>query len=735
MKRALCGLLLALVLGLPNVTAEPWWDADAEMAPIRRQESATALRAYEAFAAGRYAQALQLLNRLTVSPDERTSLQTMRRLWEKRRDLGRIEPEFTYRALVINLTSFDVVTDNGSRITRTMTREEIERTELYQELTKKTYEAFSDGRMTIDFDMENVSDTVTSLTYAYEDGMEFPRMDSVPGLPELLRERIGDYDILVVHSGAHLTGTAIGGEWAVPYVEFALYGPRRGRLLLNIVHNYGIWVHELFHSFEGHAGIGTIHGYYSEPRVNFPGWNGVSGDQFDYYDWHFSSTMPALGLANLNFRNRYPDPTSDETFREVITAYRSVPLEDRFEADRFYYQGRAAGDAVRKEELYREAIALSPMHSSALHQLGELYRSQGRYEEAHDAYSITGRYFPRPSVLLGDAQSLMKLGELDAAIAAFEAATSSDARDAVEEYRKAEAYYELAILTDGMMGDREAAYRYVIEAIGLGYNFYRSRELMVRLQPGGLDYGEVTTRYRALLGETRAFAHSLMAVAGRTGDVETRLRYIEEAGRVIKLFYDQFSHDGDYRYSLGQYYYQAGEIYFAHQGNTALAHEYAGNALDMGFVWNRSVDLFVNTIPDDMDYQSARRLLFPKVSGSDKVEYGMAKLDERYVPPDRICEYRFRGEDRRQLDQGQFPVRSSGHLVVPRKPELDLQRLYAALPAEPEETMEQLTYGNRVEFFGHDNTHVFIHQNPRDSPSTARTSPCAATTAATVSRA
>ncbi|TFG60934.1 MAG: hypothetical protein E4H36_11245, partial [Spirochaetales bacterium] len=508
---SLClGILFIAVTIHVSHGGEPWWDADAEKAPIRSRERNKALEAYEAFAAGKYDAALTKLRGLTVSPDERTSLETMIRIWEKRRSLGTVNPSFVYKALVININSVDVTTQAGKHVTAKMTEKEKDLAELYQELTKKTYEAFSNGEMTIDFEPLYIDDTLTSLSYPSESGMEFPRLDSIPGLPELLRKKMGGFDILVVHSPGGITGTALGGEWAVPYIEYALYGPRRGRLILNTAHNYGIWVHELFHSLEGHGGISPIHGYYSEPRLNFPDWHGVSGDQFDYFDWHFGTTLKKTGYRNLSFYTRYQDPTTDRTFSEVMEKYRAVPIPDRYEADRNFMEGRKARDPVLKEELLKKAVSLSPLHSSALYELGELYMSLNRHGEAYEAYAKTAEYFPRPSVFLGEGLALIKLGDIDGAMASFEKGIMSFARDSVEQNRLGECYYQLAILTDKIYGDKAKAYAQALKAIENGFNFVRSRELLASLQTEKLSYDETLNRYKKLLGESREYAHILM---------------------------------------------------------------------------------------------------------------------------------------------------------------------------------------------------------------------------------
>lgn len=605
-----------------TVYAEKWWDDDAKKRPIRRKEAPIAKKAYEAFAEGNFNEALKLLNRLTVSPDRRTSLKTMKRIWQKRKRLGNIHPKFTYKAMVFNIKSMDIVTHSGKHIKSSLSKEENDQIRLYAKMTQKTYEAFSNGEMTLTFDFMDFDGPMTGLTYTGSDKMQMPRHDSVPGLTKALMEKSKDYDLIVIHWPRGFHGTALGGEWAVPYIESVTYGPRRGRLILNAMHGYGIWVHEAFHSLEGHAHISPIHGYYSEPRVHFPDWKGVSGDQFDYFDWQFQTSIKKLGYEKLLFRKLYQQATPENVQAEALRRYANISMANRYEADKLVATAKRERDLSKKEALLKKAIRLSPYISHGHIELAKMYARLGEYDKAIRSYNIVLKYFPRPSQYRDKGRLQMKDDKIDAALQTFLACEKTPAGDGIEEIRRTECIHDIGLIYGNKKKDKQKGFEYMYRAIDLGLDTFGSRQSLHNFIPANVSATEVAHKLHKTMGDTGKYADLLAVLQDKENDDNAKLKLLLEAEALLKKLRAQ---NPDYKYTdyiSGNCHY-ALALYYKRHNNQAKMYENARQFIMEGKQYLRNLDLFVESLPKNMTEKQLRRFLATYVKEDSKIDYAI----------------------------------------------------------------------------------------------------------------
>lgn len=571
--------LLFFIFTASIFAGEPWWDNDKHKAPIRKKEQQKARIAYEAFAQGDYDKAIAALKKLSVSPDERTSLKTMIKTWEKRKRLGSIKPRFVYRALVINLNHLNAKDHRGKHYNIKMTPEEIQTAELYQEMTKKTYEAFSDGEMSVKFERHYFNAPIKALTAPTGDG-NMPRLDSVKGVPELLYKKAATYDLLVVHWPGGVHGTALGGGWPIPYIEGVLQGPYRGRLILNTWHNYGIWVHEMFHSMEAHSSIKAIHGYYSNTRGLFPDWKGESGDQFDYFQFQFDAFVKKSGYENLSFSRRYKETLSPKLFQKVLKTYLRIPLKNIVEGNALYYKGNGKRDPDEAIKLYRQALKLSPYHFKAMMRLGESLRARQKYKEAISWGVKAAEIYPYPFTLKPLAVTYQRAGMKKEAIKTLKQCTALDP-DRRPAYLNARGCYGMLAGIYESNGLKKVAYEQITEAAWRGENRNFARQMIVRLQPESLRYPEAIKRYEKIFGKSWQYAQVLLLLSDKEKKFQDKMKVLNLALKISAELYKNRPSDRDTRVSYAQVELRVSDAY-AQNGQKAKAYKHMKEVIKTG---------------------------------------------------------------------------------------------------------------------------------------------------------
>ncbi|MDP2957834.1 MAG: hypothetical protein Q8N53_15515 [Longimicrobiales bacterium] len=218
---------------------------------------------------------------------------------ENRARLGRIEPEYTHSVLALVIRDQDVEIERDGRRVRVhevINQRQRREAEARLRWLKQVVESLSDGKLSLSF---VVADDTTR--YRYEE----PTRPAWIGDRSVIGPLIDDFDTMI---RLWPYGEGRGSAWSgtVDLRPYADAAPLRGGVHLHPEHSYGMWIHEFFHVFEAMAGISPTHGYYDEQRGRFPGWTGPKNAQLDYFRWHFRTTLPRVGWANLNFHVKHP---------------------------------------------------------------------------------------------------------------------------------------------------------------------------------------------------------------------------------------------------------------------------------------------------------------------------------------------------------------------------------------------------------------------------------------------
>ncbi len=321
-------------------------------------------------AAGQYEEAI----RLGAAWDWLPELITTAR---HRKELGEIKPVAVHKACLIFVTELN---EDGKKSThKGVNDEEKKKWRMYAELMNKIVESFSEGRWSMTFDEK---DAVSS----YRSGAELnPANPDHLNLEEFLLENANTYDSYMTI--AHTISPARGLARQYPHVHSVLYGPHRGMLAVNAgTHGFEVLFHEFFHTVEWVSGGigGPAHGYRDDIRKNFPDWKG--NNEFDYYRWHFQTTLPPMGWKKLNHTTRWrmADDRPKEILASIKTIYEKISLADRREADSLAKQ---AFNLKKKDPdasigLYKKALNLSPCHEDALTAVVQYYRKKGDTAQA-----------------------------------------------------------------------------------------------------------------------------------------------------------------------------------------------------------------------------------------------------------------------------------------------------------------------------------------------------------------
>ena len=388
MKSKIIILLIAIVFSVSVGSAEDY-EVDGVNDSVfweqRKKESETALEAYKAFSEGRFREALTLFQKLKVSPDKRMSIESLREMVKNRVRLGKIKPKVVYKVLVLRIDNMELHPRAGGTIEASISEQSQAIHDMYMGMAKHTYESFSNGEMTIQFDVVKVKDPLVAVYYDQDFETFFPRLDLLKGVTKILRKRSKDFDLLCLLWPGNMSNTYAGGSWNIPYVYDVLYGPKRGRLILPDHANFGVWVHELFHSFEGHADIQVMHGYYEPQRKNFPKWKGKTGDQFDFFKWQFETSIMKKPWNSYLYRELYTQDHSEAVFTKIVKAYEGTDVLKLNDAQRFTNDAQLEQDLKKKRKILTKVFKVSPYDNTALIEYMNLCIAEGDLKEAERA--------------------------------------------------------------------------------------------------------------------------------------------------------------------------------------------------------------------------------------------------------------------------------------------------------------------------------------------------------------
>ncbi len=289
----------------------------------------------------------------------------------KRKELGEIAPADTQRIIAIFMTEVVEYTHSGIIISDDVTPEKKAEWVIVFGVMQKTIEAWSGGNFTLDFDTIS-----TRYNIEKHDGLD-PNPARYNDLEYWHFKNMKYYDSFATLS--KVISPARGLAAAQAYLHYEIYGPSRGMFAVNgLNHGFPTLLHEFFHSIEWVSGVsnGVAHGYRDENRDAFPDWTGET--EYDYYRWHFETTIPEEGWRRLRHTTRWiPFQTDTVAWKEIHDIYADIPIVDRLVADTLVYDA----DVLINQEFYdsgltilNRALALSPLHTYGLETLHDYYR-------------------------------------------------------------------------------------------------------------------------------------------------------------------------------------------------------------------------------------------------------------------------------------------------------------------------------------------------------------------------
>jgi len=328
-------------------------------------------RGHIAFMEGRYDDAISEYQADIDGGNDWAWLPEMIETVQRRKELGSIEPADTQRIIAIFMTEINELTDSGFIQYEDMTPDKKTEWVIVFGVMQKTIESWCNGEFTLDFD-------TISATYNIEshDGLS-PNPARYNSLEYFHFKRMKYYDSFATLSKAISPGRGLAAKQA--YVHYEVYGPHRGMFAVNgISHGFPTLLHEFFHSIEWVSGVvhGVTHGYREENRESFPDWTGET--EYDYYRWHFETTIPDVGWKKLRHSTRWiPFQTDTIAWKELHDAYDTIPVRDRLIADTLASRADVYlnndTDSVAFQYL-EQALYLSPMHTEGLEVLYDYYR-------------------------------------------------------------------------------------------------------------------------------------------------------------------------------------------------------------------------------------------------------------------------------------------------------------------------------------------------------------------------
>ena len=328
-------------------------------------------RGHAAFSEGRYDDAISEYQANIDGGADWAWYPEMIETVRKKKELGEITPADTQRIIAIFMTEVVEYTDSGIFISDDVTPEKKAEWVIVFGVMQKTIEAWSNGNFTLDFD------TISSSYHIEKHEGLSPNPARYNNLENWHFKNMKYYDSFATLSKVISPARGLAAQQA--YLHYEIYGPDRGMFAVNgLNHGFPTLLHEFFHSIEWVSGVvhGVTHGYRDEYRDSFPDWTGET--EYDYYRWHFETTIPAGGWKRLRHTTRWvPFRTDTAAWQEIHGIYADIPIVDRLIADTLVYDA----DVLINQEFYdsglailSKALELSPLHTYGLETLHDYYR-------------------------------------------------------------------------------------------------------------------------------------------------------------------------------------------------------------------------------------------------------------------------------------------------------------------------------------------------------------------------
>ncbi|MDH5654680.1 MAG: hypothetical protein OEZ34_02155 [Spirochaetia bacterium] len=260
---------------------------------------------YNAISYGNLKRALELcreevkiVSRYGREPDKRIPRKTLCELIEKRIHLGKIQPVYTHNITAFYFrhlqTEYDWKNKKKS-INRKMTDAEQRTSGTYMNVLTMLIESMSDGKLSLSWKSVYLSRPLTDVILNESKDEVSPVFNSHAEFIKQYKKYVDKLDTAyLIWNGP--TGEAKGGSTRIAGVP-----PVRGFVVIHPEHSMGIWLHEFFHVIENIAGISPSHGYYKPQRKHFPAWKGETGNQTDYFWWHFQTSVKNFGYEKIRF--------------------------------------------------------------------------------------------------------------------------------------------------------------------------------------------------------------------------------------------------------------------------------------------------------------------------------------------------------------------------------------------------------------------------------------------------
>lgn len=295
-------------------------------------------------------------------PDWRIPTDTLIEVVRHRKSLGTITPELTHNIFIIYISDqeVDFVEEGRPRhVHKTLNKVQINEGRLRLLWLKQIVESLSDGNVSVYF-----SEYVDSTAYSYS-GATRPAW---VGNRRIYYDNVENTDTFI-RGWAYGEGLGTGGAGWIHIIPEVVFGPIRGGMSLHPEHSHGMWLHEFFHVVERMADINPTHGYYDEPRVNFPLWTGRKNNQLDYFRWHFANTIAPRGWEIMQFRIDSPGrKITAESFEQLMADYGNISMEDRILAREIAVEAEkiSSRDPAAAFEAFHRSLELSPYEFRAL---------------------------------------------------------------------------------------------------------------------------------------------------------------------------------------------------------------------------------------------------------------------------------------------------------------------------------------------------------------------------------
>lgn len=249
----------------------------------------------------------------------------------KRIALGTVTPEYTHRILVMYVQDVDVELERDGvkkRIRNRMTPELKQSALREQELLKRWFEAYSNGRFSLSFAHEDVG-AIRRLRP--NKGLDYFEVEDIePSVAKTLFKYRNVDTFTVYWNGSDIHNTGRGGAKLHYYLpgQFRMPVIRGGMLITkNRPRDYwpmpGLLLHEFGHVIETMVGKGFVHCEDERKKNSYPGWDGNCDS---LYHWMMASYLPGR-WKELNWSVKRPDLTTEEAFNDALEQYRRrLPL-------------------------------------------------------------------------------------------------------------------------------------------------------------------------------------------------------------------------------------------------------------------------------------------------------------------------------------------------------------------------------------------------------------------------